>query len=854
MRHFFAALLLICFSMPVFAAPNFNPKDLSIVWEPVKNDSPKPGQSLNAITITNNGKSILPASGWKLYFNSARMILQATPTNNAQISFVNGDLFSLTPTAGFTELKPGQSERIEFVDDDLVVNITDGPEGFYLVWDNEPGKGYNLGAFSIKPFSPSYAGLVTPAVIYDQNKNITDIPEEQLTKVFPTPMSYKETGGYFTLDNNMLIGVNRPISGAFNDEKYFKDGYNLMVSLVNSVITKKAKVNPRSLKPFTIQYKDGLNPEAYELSISANGIHITASTTGGAFYAIQSLKTLIPPSAYAHPQKEIQIPCVEIKDEPRFAYRAFMLDVGRNFHSKEEIFRILDVMALYKLNVFHLHLTEDEGWRLEIPSLPELTQVGGMRSHTLDSKNSLPPSHGSGGDTSNTNGSGYYTKADYIEILKYAMARHITVLPEIETPGHARAAIKAMDARYNRLMAEGKKDEAAKYLLNDLNDKSVYSSNQYWNDNVIDVSLPSTYTFIATVIDNIQAIYKEAGAPLTEIHFGGDEVPRGVWEKSPAYAALKASHPEIQSAGDLWYYYYGKVNELLKARGLKMAGWEEMPLRRTKVDGEAIYIPNPDFAPEHWQSEVWNNTLGEGNEDLAYKLANGGYHVVLSPVSNFYLDMAHYKSFEEPGYYWGAFSDIDKFYSFIPYDYFKNSKVDRNGLPINRNIFIGKQRLTDYGKSNIIGLQCALWGENIKSNERLEYMLLPRMLAFAERAWAKDPAWATEPNTAKSDSLYQISWVNFLNVMGKRELPRLDYLNGGYNFRIPKPGVVLQDGKYLANVQFPGLTIRYTTNGKDPDAKSPVYKDGVINTVGNIKFRSFDNKGRGSNVTEPAKQ
>lgn len=840
MRYFFAALLLICFSIPVFAAQNFNPKDLSIVWEPVKNDSPKPGQSLNAVTITNNGKSILPASGWKLYFNSARMVLPASPTGNVKVDFINGDLFSMTPTGAFTELKPGQSVRIEFIDDDLVVNITDGPEGFYLVWDNEPGKGYNLGAFSIKPFSPNYPGLVTPAVIYDQNKNITDIPEEQLTKVFPTPVSYKETGGFFTYSSNTQFKADDQFKSELDNFRHIPE-----------IGTSKSSVPHNTIN---LKYKEGLGSEGYELTITSNEITIIATHSAGAFYGIQSLYTLINPSSYTRLNKTVEIPCVEIKDEPRFAYRAFMLDVGRNFHSKEEVERILDVMALYKLNVFHLHLTEDEGWRLEIPSLPELTQVGGKRSHTLDAKNTLPPSHGSGGDTSNTNGSGYYTKADYIEILEYAMARHITVLPEIETPGHARAAIKAMDARYNRLMAEGKKEEAEKYLLNDLNDKSVYSSNQYWNDNVIDVSLPSTYTFIATVIDNIKAIYQEAGAPLTEIHFGGDEVPGGVWEKSPAYAALKASHPEIQSTADLWYYYYGKVDELLKARGLKLAGWEEMPLRRTKLDGEGVYIPNPDFAPEHWQAEVWNNTLGEGNEDLAYKLANGGYHVVLSPVSNFYLDMAHYKSFEEPGYYWGAFSDIDKFYSFIPFDYFKNSKVDRNGLPINRNIFIGKQRLTDYGKSNIIGLQCALWGENIKSNERLEYMLLPRMLAFAERAWAKDPVWATEPNTAKSDSLYQIAWVNFLNVMGKRELPRLDYLYGGYNFRIPKPGVILQDGKYLANVQFPGLTIRYTTNGKDPDAKSPVYKDAVTDTGGIVKFKSFDNKGRGSNVTEPAKQ
>jgi hexosaminidase len=255
--------------------------------------------------------------------------------------------------------------------------------------------------------------------------------------------------------------------------------------------------------------------------------------------------------------------------------------------------------------------------------------------------------------------------------------------------------------------------------------------------------------------------------------------------------------------------------------------------------------------PEHPQAEVWNNTLGDGNEDLAYKLANAGYKTVLCPVTNLYFDMAHYKSFDEPGYYWGAFADIDKPFSFIPYDYFKNSKVDRDGLPINRNIFIGKQRLTDYGKSNIIGLQCAVWGENIKSTERLEYMLLPRMLGFAERAWAQDPDWATETNSAKSDSLYNIAWVKFLNVVGKRELPRLSYLDGGFNYRIPKPGVAARDGKYFANEQFPGLTIRYTTDGTEPAATSPEYKDAVTNAGTGLKFRAFDNKGRGSSVSEP---
>jgi hexosaminidase len=594
----------------------------------------------------------------------------------------------------------------------------------------------------------------------------------------------------------------------------------------------------------------GLAPESYELKVMPAGVQISASTSAGMFYGIQSFLTLIPPSAWAHPQKEIQMPCVEVKDEPRFPYRAFMLDVARNFQPKSEILRVLDVMALYKLNVFHMHLTDDEGWRLDIPSLPELTEVGSKRGHTLDSKHHLPPSHGSGGEIDNKTGTGFYSRADFIEILKHANKLHIMIVPEIESPGHARAAIKAMNARYDRLMAAGKKAEAEHFLLYDPNDKSQYNSVQYWTDNVIDVSLPSTYNFIETVINDITGMYKEAGSPLKTINFGGDEVPGHVWEKSPAYPALKASHSEIQSTADLWYYFYGRVNRLVKAKGLYLSGWEEMALRKTAIDGNPTYIPNPDFMPEHLQTEVWNNTLGGGNEDLAYKLANAGYKVVLTCVTNLYFDMAHYKSFDEPGYYWGAFADIDKPYSFIPFDYFKNSKVDKNGLPINRNIFIGKQRLTDYGKSNILGLQSAVWGENIKSTDRLEYMLLPRLLGFAERAWAQDPAWATEKNTTKSDSLYQKDWVNFLNVLGKREMPRLSYFNGGYNYRVPKPGVVLQDGKYAANIQFPGLTIRYTTNGKDPDEKSKIYNDAVTIDGNNVKFRAFDTKGRGGNVSE----
>jgi hexosaminidase len=504
-------------------------------------------------------------------------------------------------------------------------------------------------------------------------------------------------------------------------------------------------------------------------------------------------------------------------------------------------------MGIYKLNVLHMHLTDDEGWRIELPSLPELTSVGSKRGHTLDSKGFLPASHGSGPDFTNTAGTGFYTRADYIEILKYATERHITVMPEIESPGHARASIKAMEARYRRLLAAGDKVSAERYLLSDQNDKSDYRSVQYWNDNVIDVSLPSTYNYVETVVNDLVSIYKEAAAPLPAIHFGGDEVPAHVWEGSPAYAALKTTHPEIKNTTDLWYYFYGRVNDILKKKNIRLSGWEEMALRKTTLDGKAAYVVNPQFLNENMQVDVWNNVLGDGQEDLAYKLANGGYKVVLTCVTNLYFDMANYKSFDEPGYYWGAYLGIDKFFSFIPYDYFKNADVDKNGLPINRSLFIGKQRLTDYGKENIIGLQGALWSETVKTGERMEYMMFPKLMALAERAWSKDPAWATEPDPAKSQVLYDQDWSKFMNILGKRELPRLAYYNNGYNFRIPKPGVIYQDGKYLSNIQYPGITVRYTTDGTEPTASSPLY---TAPASGVVKFRAFDAKGRGSNVAE----
>ena len=431
-----------------------------------------------------------------------------------------------------------------------------------------------------------------------------------------------------------------------------------------------------------------------------------------------------------------------------------MLDVARNFQPKAQVFRVLDLMSRYKLNVLHFHLTEDESWRVEMPSLPELTAVGARRGHTLDSSSHMPPAFGSGGDVASPYGSGFYSRADYGEILRYAAARHVQVIPEIEMPGHARAAIKSMEARARALREKGDAAGAGQYLLSDPDDKSVYTSAQGYHDNVMNPALPSTYAFIDRVVADLVALHEEAGVPLRNLHLGGDEVPGGVWERSPAVAAYMKEHG-LASVDELWYVFYGRVEQIVKAHGLVPSGWEELGLRTTRLDGRKKLIPNPDFAARGWTAYVWNNTVGGGAEDLAYRMANAGYKVVLCPVSNNYLDMAWNKNPEERGLDWGGYVGLEKPYAFIPFDYYRNTHYDYRGNPVDPAVFVGKDRLTDFGRANVVGLQGALWSETLGGEGRLDYMLVPKLFGLAERAWAPAPEWASERDRAKSDGLFR---------------------------------------------------------------------------------------------------
>ncbi|PWG81952.1 family 20 glycosylhydrolase [Pararcticibacter amylolyticus] len=849
---FFSILFtgLLLYTANVFGQlPAGSLPEISLSWQPLQNRYQGGPEALGVLEISNTGDRTLPAEGWKLYFNMVRVLRSKEQEKELLVKHVNGDLFYLYPAKTFGGLKPGQTVRIELLVNGSLVIASDTPQGFYLVAD--AGKQIRVvKQFKVLPAADPvklqrFEGdeEISPAKIYAQNASLKDIPLAKLTKIFPTPVQYTEKAGSFILTANTAIQY----------DETFEQEAGFLADRLLALLGKPVKLskNKNSFNNNITLQKDTLRGEAYSLTITSGGIRIGAGTAAGAFYAVQSLLSLIDPPAYASAHnKKLLLPCAEVKDHPRFAYRAVMLDVARNFHPKQQVLKMIDLMALYKLNTLHLHLNDDEGWRIEIPALPELTEVGGRRAHLFEKEEGmhLPPSYGSGPYAGQLPGSGYYSRAEFIEILRYAKQRHISVLPEIETPGHARAAIRAMDSRYFRLMKEGKKEEAERFLLHDFNDSSVYRSVQKWNDNVMDVSKHSVYNFLGIVTDELTGMYKEAGAALTTIHLGGDEVPAGVWEKSPSYAKLKMVNPGIQSTDDLWYYYFGKADSLLKKRGLYLSGWEEVAMRKTKVDGTVKWIPNPDFNTRNFRVNVWNNL--SGNEDLAYKLANAGYKVVLSFVTNFYLDMAYHKSFEEQSFYWGGFTELDKPFSFIPFNYLKNQRNDNQGRPLSINVINGAERLTDYGRQNVAGLQGLLWTETVKTSQQMEYQVLPRMLSLAEKAWSRSRVWEEEPDSAKAAQLYQEDLQHFYNVSGKRELKRLDYYAGGFDYRIAPPGLKRSGNLVYANTQLPGFTIRYTTDGSMPGSRSKVYTGPLAYNSG-LVFRAFSSTGRGSRISKP---
>jgi hexosaminidase len=834
MRYALAVLLPALAASPVTAQTS-----LELRWE-LKDDvfrgADDPGASRVAFTLTNRDAKPLPRRGWAIYFSALHEPVAGSVRGGVAIDNVTGDLQRMVPAADFPGLAPGQSVELEYLTS-LLTNGSFAPVGPYLVFDDAPGKGHPL-SFVAVPFErPPQLGrpprVVTPQAQFDLDAATRDIPVEALPPVFPTPVSLEKREGRLSLAVPPAITAAPELSAeAAIAAEYLRPHFPRSAA--------KAGPAASTLRLETGKVDGQDSPEAYELVVDpAAGIRIRGNSPAGVFYGLQSLRGLLPAAVTG---RGVSLPALRIVDAPRFGYRGFFLDVARNFQPKSAVLRVLDLMARYKLNAFHFHLTDDEGWRVEIPSLPELTSVGARRGHTLDSSLFLPPAWGSGPDVDRPYGSGFFSRADYAEILRYAAARHIEVIPELEMPGHARAAIKAMEARFRSLQAKGDAEGAGRFRLSDPEDRSTYTSAQLYHDNVMNPALPSTYAFVERVVQDLVALHREAGVPLRNLHLGGDEVPGGVWERSPAAAAFLKENG-LGSVDDLWYVFYGRVAEILKPHGIPLSGWEEIGLRKTRLDGRAKMIPNPDFAVRGWRAYVWNNLPGSGAEDLAYRLANGGYPVVLCPVTNLYFDLAWNQNPEEAGLDWGGYVDLKKPFEFVPFDYYRNVRFDHRGNPVDRAVFVGKDRLTDYGRSRVLGIQGNLWSETLNAEGRLDTKLVPKLFGLAERAWAPDPDWAREKDEAKSEALFREAWSTFVNVLGKVELPRLDREVPPWSYRIPKPGLSVVDGQVRCSLAVPGFALRYTTDGSEPTAKSPEVR-GAVPLARDVRVAAFDTGGR----------
>ncbi|GAB3168743.1 family 20 glycosylhydrolase [Telluribacter humicola] len=826
---------------------------MSVTWELVSNLTQKNDEFEAMFVMTNNSKLTLGDENWALFFNMApRPIVAHSNPQPASIQHINGDYYKLVPERGF-KLEPGATIEIRYKGTEGVIKETDAPVGLYFVYYGKKQQIVQVDDYKIKPFvrdeqirrsRDDLEPLPTPEQTYQENLGLNELDSEAILKIIPTPVRVVTGTRTFPLDGRLTIHY----------EKRFENEALFLKTKLEALTGRsfRASSTPQ-VAPMGIYLRTGnvsvnnKEKEAYRLQIGESGIAITAGDPAGAFYGVQSLLAMIPAEHYLAYSRSIQLPFSLVEDAPRFDFRSLHLDVSRNFQTKESIFRILDLLAFYKINHFLLYTTEDEGWRLEIDGLPELTEVGAQRMHTASMDDSvMHPAYGSGPVAYQTgkHGSGYYTRKDFIEILKYANERHIKVIPELNLPGHARAAIKAMEARYQRLMKAGKEKEAEEYRLIDPDDKSVYLSAQGYKDNVVSVARESTFRFYEKVVDEMAKMYQEAGLKMDVIHAGGDEVPEGAWTRSPMASRLLETLPDIKDPRNLQTYFFRELLKRLEKRNLTVHAWEETVLIKTATGKMA---PNPEFVGRKVVPYIWNNMFDY--PDLGYRLANAGYPVVLCNVSNFYFDLAYSNDPKEPGLYWAGFVDTRKAWTFAPYEMYKTTYTTSMGKTLDTGkVPAGWEVLKPEARKNILGLEAQLWGETIKGRDMMEYYLLPKLLGFAESAWSPEREWESNNDPKKREEEIQTGWNRFANTLAQKELPRLAILNGGYNYRLPLPGAVIEEGTLSANVALPGLAIRYTTDGSEPNLESTLYSK-PVRVSGTVKLKSFDASGRSSRTT-----
>ena len=448
-----------------------------------------------------------------------------------------------------------------------------------------------------------------------------------------------------------------------------------------------------------------IGAEGYQLSVTSNGVVIKANSLAGLFYGAQTLVQLFPPEIEsATPVTGVQwaAPAVEITDYPRFSWRGLMFDVARHFFTKEEVKTFIDQMVRYKYNLLHLHLTDDEGWRIEIKGFPKLTEVGAWNVKKVGYFGTF--SHPTP-DEPRTYG-GFFTQEDIKELVQYAKERFVNILPEVDVPGHSLAAVVS----YPHLSCTPGADKYKVRSGEPIMDWSRGAPPIALVDNTLCPANERVYTFLDTVITQLAELF-----PFEYLHMGGDETPQNFWQKTPAIKALM-QREKLKDMHAVQSYFTARVQKIVTAKGKKLIGWDEI------MQGGLT----PGAAVMSWRGMKYGT-----------EAAKKGHEVVMSPTTYAYLDYMQADPIIEPRIY--ASLRLSKAYEFDPLPEGVDPKMIKGG-------------------------QGNLWSEQLYHMRHVQYMLWPRGWAVAESLWSpkEKKSWnAFFPRLEHHFDRYEAADINY---------------------------------------------------------------------------------------------
>ena len=768
---------------------------IAVKWQMGQNNTAANNYS-SRFVIKNVSKQPL-AADWQFFFNQFSRSVTLPAGCPVDVEEISTTYYRLKPNANYKPLAAGDSLVIDIVMGGTMVNKNYMPAGGHVVMNGDMAHPIAVNICRAPLDKPGqwrdHKTYPDGNYMYAFNDAINGFGDGYTGNdydIFPSPKQVDIEDGFTQVGSLVTIKTG----------KWFQwGGYRRAKNLLINELQKRgiyASSGQGTVIRLLLDKKMSDNREYYSLRVHNGEITILGRTQAA---LVNGVKTLI--AALDHSKGNKLQNCFVI-DWPDFGYRGVMLDIARNnVVNADQMKRFIDLLAYYKFNVIQFHFTDDEAWRLEIPGFPELTQVAARRGATLDEKDHLAQIFDGNGNPDDLSqcANGYLTRAEFIDLLRYAWQRGIRIIPEIETPGHARAAIVAMKSR------AANNPGAEQFRLWDDKNESVYTSAQSYHDNVLNVASDDVYRFIDRVVGELQLMYKEAGLKLEIVHLGGDEVPNNAWSKSPDVQALM-QREHLTSQHEVSEYYIKRISALLEARKVRIEGWQEVALDH-KPEFNAV------VAPRVAGVNAWS-TVGS-RADVPYRLANDGYPVILSNVTNFYMDMAYSWHQNEQGLHWGGKVDEFDSWSALPANIYATARTAVDGNPINiTTAGDGKAKLEK--PDNIIGVQAQLWGETLRSFDEVQYLLLPKMMGVSERAWNAVPEWSKDLTDLKA---YNEARHQYNLKIGTRELPLLR--GKGYNFRVGPPGIKLEDGKLLINTQYPDELVTYTLDGSEPAIDSP---------------------------------